>query len=64
MACGNKKYCDPSPVLRAVVDEFGHPIQIGEEKDIREFNGMLLGRIEDALNANNKKVEKIETNVP
>jgi len=23
MACGNKKYCDPSPVLRAVVDEFG-----------------------------------------
>lgn len=45
MAKGNKTYIDPSGVLRSIVDNFGQKVQIGEEKDIREFNDVLLSRL-------------------
>lgn len=51
MAKGNKKYIDPSGVLYCMVDNFGQKVQIGEEKDIREFNDVLLARISDAFKA-------------
>jgi ubiquitin carboxyl-terminal hydrolase 25/28 len=51
MAMGNKKYIDPSGVLYSIVDNFGQKVQIGEEKDIREFNDVLLARISDAFKA-------------
>lgn len=51
MAKGNKKYVDPSGVLHSIVDDFGQRVQIGEEKDIREFNEVLLARISDAFKA-------------
>jgi hypothetical protein len=51
MAIGNKKYVDPSGVLNSIVDDFGQRVQIGEEKDIREFNEVLLARISDAFKA-------------
>jgi len=38
MAVGNKKYVEPGPVLKAIIDDNGNQIQIGEENDIREFN--------------------------
>lgn len=51
MAKGNKKYIDPSGVLYSIVDNFGQKVQIGEEKDIREFNDVLIARISDAFKA-------------
>lgn len=45
MALGKKKYLDPSAVLESVVDEQGDQVSIGEEKDISEYNAILLTRI-------------------
>ena len=45
MALGKKKYLDPSGVLQSVVDDQGDQVAIGEEKDISEYNSILLTRI-------------------
>lgn len=42
MVLTNKKYIEPSKVLKALVDDFGNPIEFGEQKDIAEFNLNLL----------------------
>ena len=36
---------------RVLFTGFGQRVQIGEEKDIREFNEVLLARISDAFKA-------------
>ena len=51
MLLSDKKYTDPSRVLHAIVDDFGNPIQIGEQKDIGEFNSTFLARLQEGLNA-------------
>lgn len=45
----NKKYTEPSNVLKVLVDDFGQPILLGEQKDIAEFNLNFLERIEEGL---------------
>ena len=45
LAVGKKKYLDPSGVLDAVVDDQGDKVAIGDEKDISEYNRILLARI-------------------
>lgn len=45
----DKKYTEPSNVLRALVDDFGEPLQVGEQKDIGEFNLNFLQRIEEGF---------------
>jgi hypothetical protein len=49
MTIGNKKYAEPSRVLKSVVDDFGKDIQIGEEKDITEFKSILVAQIAEAF---------------
>jgi hypothetical protein len=51
LALSDKKYTDPSAVLHAIVDDYGNPIQIGEQKDIGEFNSTFLSRIQEGLHA-------------
>ncbi len=51
MLLSDKKYTDPSKVLQAIVDDYGNPISIGEQKDIGEFNSTFLARIQEGLNA-------------
>lgn len=50
LAQSDKKYADPTGVLQAIVDDFGNPIQIGEQKDIGEFNNTFLARVVEGLN--------------
>lgn len=49
MSMINKVYTEPSDVLRALVDDFGSPMLLGEQKDIGEFNLNFLERIEEGL---------------
>ena len=49
MVLTNKKYTEPSNVLRALVDDFGQPLLLGEQKDIGEFNLNFLERVEEGL---------------
>lgn len=62
MLLSDKKYTDPSRVLHAIVDDFGNPIQIGEQKDIGEFNSTFLARIQEGLNADQilEKLQELE----
>ena len=50
MIRSNKKYVDPSNVLKSLVDDFGNPLEIGDQKDVGEFNMILVERIEEGLN--------------
>ena len=45
MTKSDKKYGDPTQVLNAITDMNGMPVEIGNEQDIGEFNGIFLSRI-------------------
>jgi len=49
MMLANRKYADPTSVLKSLVDDFGNSMLVGEQKDIGEFNLNLLERIEEGL---------------
>jgi len=49
----NQKYCDPKDVLNSIVDDFAQKVAVGEQKDLGEFNLILLERIEEGLNEEN-----------
>ena len=49
MLLTNRKYVNPSSVLKGLVDDFGNPILLGQQKDIAEINLNLLERIEEGL---------------
>lgn len=60
MSVSNKKYLDPSGVLQSIVDDQGQPMTIGDEKDIREFNDVLLSRIRNAFDSKKKEAEEMK----
>lgn len=45
----NKKYVDPTEVLKSICDDFGNHLPIGDQKDVGEFNHYFLSRVEDGL---------------
>jgi hypothetical protein len=45
MAKSDKKYADPTGVLRSLTNDNGNPVEIGPERDIGEFNDTLLSRV-------------------
>ncbi len=49
MIMANRKYVDPTQVLRSLTDDFGNFIHVGEQRDIGEFNLNFLERIEEGL---------------
>ena len=61
MIRSHRKYLDPTAVLTALVDDFGNPIQIGDEKDVGEFNMILISRIEDGLKMGHAEGVGLET---
>ena len=50
MTKSDKKYGDPTAVLRCLTDNNGRPVEIGNEQDIGEFNDTLLSRVQEGLN--------------
>lgn len=50
MAKGDKKYVDPANVAQNLTDDNGVKFQIGEERDIGEFNDCLLSSVQKGLN--------------
>ena len=45
MTIGDKKYADPSNVAHSLTDDSGNKFQVGDERDIGEFNDCLLSRV-------------------
>lgn len=50
MTKSDKKYGDPTPVLNAITDNYGRPVEVGNEQDIGEFNETFLSRVQEGLN--------------
>lgn len=50
MAVGDKKYADPTNVLKSITSDSGSPIELGDQKDIGEFNDSFLSRVQEGLN--------------
>jgi hypothetical protein len=59
----NKKYTEPSEVLKALVDDFGQPLSLGDQKDIGEFNLNFLERVEEGL-GERLEAKKLTNNLP
>jgi hypothetical protein len=49
LAMSDKKYADPTAVLKSLTDSYGKPFEVGEERDIGEFNDCFLSRISEGL---------------
>eukprot|EP00826_Nyctotherus_ovalis_P004845 TRINITY_DN11076_c0_g1_i21.p1 TRINITY_DN11076_c0_g1~~TRINITY_DN11076_c0_g1_i21.p1 ORF type:complete len:984 (-),score=386.57 TRINITY_DN11076_c0_g1_i21:125-3076(-) len=57
LICSNRRYIEPTAVLKALVDDYGNPISIGDQKDAGEFNIIFLAQINEAL----KNEEPVES---
>ena len=55
----NKKYQDASEVLRALRDEFGNPIPIGDQKDISEFHLQFINCLLDEMKPKAEIIKEI-----
>jgi len=51
MTAGKKSYLKPIELMNVLVDNYGNNLQIGDERDIGEFNEIMIGRVIDAMNA-------------
>lgn len=61
LIASDRKYADPTPVITALVDDYGNELAIGDQKDIGEFNLVFLSRIEDGMEeARKEKAMEIE----
>ena len=49
MIASDKKYADPTDVISSIVDEEGNQLQIGDQKDIGEFNLVFLSRVDEGF---------------
>ncbi len=54
MIGSDKKYLDPTAVVTSVVDDYGNPLPIGDQKDIAEFNLFFLARVEEGISLQEK----------
>jgi len=59
MMLANRKYVDPTAVLRSLTDDFGNPISIGEQRDIGEFLLNFIERIEEGVGELKKPSESL-----
>ncbi|CAD8097227.1 unnamed protein product [Paramecium primaurelia] len=60
MIGSDKKYVDPSDVVKSICDDFGNVLPIGDQKDVGEFNHYFLSRIGEGLAYNEHQSSKIE----
>ena len=51
MTAGNKSYVKPTELINVLVDDYGNKVEVGDERDIGEFNEIMIGRVIDAMNA-------------
>jgi len=59
MIGSDKKYVDPTEVVKSICDDFGNVLPIGDQKDVGEFNHYFLSRIDEALSLNQHAQSKI-----
>lgn len=49
MKLSSKKYLNPLPVLKNLVDSVGEKIEFGDEKDLHETNMSIVERLSECL---------------
>jgi hypothetical protein len=58
MTAGNKSYVKPTELINVLVDDYGNKVEVGDERDIGEFNEIMIGRVIDAMNAQQDKLAR------
>jgi len=53
-----RKYCDPTAVMKALLDAKGQPVEVGNQQDVSEFNHLFLQRVDEGLAGNSKPDDK------
>eukprot|EP00826_Nyctotherus_ovalis_P045664 TRINITY_DN5076_c0_g2_i6.p1 TRINITY_DN5076_c0_g2~~TRINITY_DN5076_c0_g2_i6.p1 ORF type:complete len:712 (-),score=199.56 TRINITY_DN5076_c0_g2_i6:278-2413(-) len=56
MIKSKRKYISPKTLSETIVDENGRPVQLGDQKDVEEFNINFLARVDEAISAQNSSV--------
>ncbi|KAM3142595.1 hypothetical protein pb186bvf_005254 [Paramecium bursaria] len=64
MIGSDKKYVDPTNVVKSICDDFGNHLPIGDQKDVGEFNSFFLSRIEEGLQSGQIKKSMINDQEP
>ncbi|KAM3127725.1 hypothetical protein pb186bvf_020157 [Paramecium bursaria] len=59
----NRRYVDPFAVFLNVVDEFGNRFQLGDQKDLAEFNSQFIACVDEGLKYDETKVTQAEFTV-
>ena len=57
MIASDRKYVDPTDVISSIVDDDGVELQIGDQKDIGEFNLVFLSRIDEGFSLLREETE-------
>lgn len=57
MIASDRKYVDPTDVISSIVDDDGIELQIGDQKDIGEFNLVFLSRIDEGFRMQREETE-------
>ena len=60
MIMTNKRYVDPSKVLKSITDGLGNPIRLGEQKDVTELNLHLVESIEEGFGEKEEELNPAE----
>ncbi|EAS07365.3 ubiquitin carboxy-terminal hydrolase (macronuclear) [Tetrahymena thermophila SB210] len=60
MVLSDKKFFNPTNLLKNIVNDFGERLKIGDQQDIGEFNLTFLSRVEEGLIYSENNVTKLE----
>ncbi|KAL4510751.1 hypothetical protein ABPG72_004905 [Tetrahymena utriculariae] len=60
MVLSDKKFFNPTNLLKNIVNDFGERLKIGDQQDIGEFNLTFLSRVEEGLIYSDNNITKLE----
>jgi len=64
MTKSEKKYTDPTRVIRNIVDDFGNQMKIGDQQDISEVSEVFMSRVHEGVQAMIEPLEEKNESSP
>ena len=64
MTKSEKKYTDPTAMIRNIVDDFGNQLKIGDQQDISEVSEGFMSRIHEGIQAIEQPFPQAQDSIP